>query len=148
MSNTKIDSPSDEADPFLAEIRKLRGGKEAEGEDIRCFVVGEKVVAAMMRRGQDGEFRSNLHRGGSAFKVKISPGERRTAVQAAKEMGLRVAGVDLLRSHHGPVVMEVNSSPGLEGVEKASGINVAEKIIDYIEKNIDEGKAKAKRVKG
>ena len=109
--------------------------KEAGGEDIRCLVVGEKVVAAMKRRGKEGDFRSNLHRGGSAEKVKITPAERSTAVSAARAMGLNVCGVDLLRSNHGPVVMEVNSSPGLEGVEKATGVDVAGKIIEYIEKN-------------
>lgn len=122
--------------------------KEANGEDIRCFVVGEKVVASMMRKAPEGEFRSNLHRGGKSLKVKISSEERRTAIQAAKEMGLNVAGVDLLRSSTGPVVMEVNSSPGLEGIEKASGISVAGKIYDYIERNVESGKKRARRVQG
>ncbi|MFZ4666116.1 MAG: 30S ribosomal protein S6--L-glutamate ligase [Prochlorotrichaceae cyanobacterium] len=108
--------------------------KEAGGMDIRCLVVGEKVVAAMKRQGAPGEFRSNLHRGGSAEKVKLTPEERSTAVRAAKIMGLRFAGVDILRSNHGPVVMEVNSSPGLEGIEKATGVDVAGKLIEYIEK--------------
>ncbi|MFW6359650.1 MAG: 30S ribosomal protein S6--L-glutamate ligase [Chroococcales cyanobacterium] len=98
--------------------------KEAGGADIRCFVIGDRVVAAMKRQGAEGEFRSNLHRGGSAEKIKLTPEERSTAVRSAKAMGLRVAGVDMLRSHHGPVVMEVNSSPGLEGIEKASGVDV------------------------
>ncbi|OHC75655.1 MAG: ribosomal protein S6 modification protein [Rhodospirillales bacterium RIFCSPLOWO2_12_FULL_58_28] len=109
--------------------------KEAHGEDIRCLVVGGKVVAAMLRKGKEGDFRSNLHRGGSAEAVKITPAERKTAVTAAKVMGLNVCGVDLLRSSHGPVVMEVNSSPGLEGVEKATGIDVAGKIIEFIERS-------------
>ncbi|WP_114417492.1 30S ribosomal protein S6--L-glutamate ligase [Marinospirillum perlucidum] len=109
--------------------------KEAGGADIRCFVIGDKVVAAMKRQAPDGEFRSNLHRGGQAELIKITPEERSTAVRAAKAMGLRVSGVDLLRSNHGPVVMEVNSSPGLEGIEKATGKDVAGLIIDYIEKN-------------
>lgn len=109
--------------------------KEAGGEDIRCLVVGEKVVAAMKRKGKEGEFRSNLHRGGSAESVKITPAERSTAISAAKALGLNVCGVDMLRSNHGPVVMEVNSSPGLEGVEKATGIDVAGRIIEFIEKN-------------
>lgn len=113
--------------------------KEAEGADLRCFVVGGKVVAAMKRQGAPGEFRSNLHRGGSAVKVKLTPEERSTAVRSAKAMGLRVAGVDLLRSNHGPVVMEINSSPGLEGIETATGVDVAGKIIEFIEKNAAAG---------
>jgi ribosomal protein S6--L-glutamate ligase len=109
--------------------------KEAGGTDIRALVVGGKVVAAMKRTGAEGEFRSNLHRGGSAMAIKISPEERATAIRAAKAMGLNVCGVDMLRSNHGPVVMEVNSSPGLEGVENATGIDIAGKIIEFIEKN-------------
>lgn len=109
--------------------------EEAGGSDIRCLVVGEKVVAAMKRQGKEGEFRSNLHRGGSAEIVKITPEERSTAVRAARVMGLNVAGVDLLRSNHGPVIMEVNSSPGLEGIEVATGKDVAGSIIRYIEKH-------------
>jgi len=108
--------------------------KEAEGADIRCVVVGGKVVAAMKRQGAPGEFRSNLHRGGSAEKVKISPDERAVAISAAKAMGLNVAGVDLLRSNHGPVVLEVNSSPGLEGIEQSSKKDVAGMIIEFIER--------------
>ncbi|MBE7386212.1 MAG: 30S ribosomal protein S6--L-glutamate ligase [Leptolyngbya sp. SIO1E4] len=107
--------------------------QEAGGADIRCFIVGSKVIAAMKRQGAPGEFRSNLHRGGSAIRVKLTPEERSTAVRAAKAMGLRIAGVDLLRSNHGPVVMEVNSSPGLEGIETATGIDIAGKIIGYVE---------------
>lgn len=118
--------------------------KEAGGTDIRCLVVGGKVVAAMQRTGADGEFRSNLHRGGSAKTIKISPEERSTAIRSAKSMGLNVCGVDLLRANHGPVVMEVNSSPGLEGVEKATGIDIAGKIIELIEKNAKLGKTKTK----
>lgn len=109
--------------------------REASGCDIRCIVIGNKVVASMMRRGKEGEFRSNLHRGGTAKAVRITPEERSTAVRAAKIMGLNVAGVDLLRSNHGPVVMEVNSSPGLEGVENATGKDIAGMIIDYSEKS-------------
>ncbi|MCD9471970.1 30S ribosomal protein S6--L-glutamate ligase [Photobacterium phosphoreum] len=109
--------------------------KEAGGADIRCFVIGDKVIAAMKRQGAEGEFRSNLHRGGSAALVKITPEERKTAVAAAKIMGLSVAGVDLLRSERGPLVMEVNSSPGLEGIEKATGKDIAGMIIEYIEKH-------------
>lgn len=108
--------------------------KEASGADIRCLVIGGKVVAAMKRQAQAGEFRSNLHRGGSASLIKISPLERATAVKAAKVMGLNVAGVDLLRSERGPLVMEVNSSPGLEGIETATGKDVAGMIIQFIEK--------------
>ncbi|MEO0456792.1 MAG: 30S ribosomal protein S6--L-glutamate ligase [Cyanobacteria bacterium P01_A01_bin.114] len=107
---------------------------EAKGADLRCFVIGDKVVAAMKRQGAPGEFRSNLHRGGNAEKIKLTPEERSTAVRAAKTMGLRIAGVDLLRSNHGPVVMEVNSSPGIEGIEKATGLDVAGKIIEFLEK--------------
>ena len=118
--------------------------KEANGEDIRCLVIGDKVVAAMIRRGKKGDFRSNLHRGGSAEAVKITPEERATAVKSARTMGLNVCGVDLLRSNSGPVVMEVNSSPGLEGVEKATGIDVAGKIIDFIEKNAKPGRTQTR----
>ncbi|MDH5765375.1 MAG: 30S ribosomal protein S6--L-glutamate ligase [Gammaproteobacteria bacterium] len=109
--------------------------KEANGADIRCLVVGNKVVAAMKRQAQVGEFRSNLHRGGSASLIKITPAERATAIKAAKVMGLNVAGVDILRSQRGPLVMEVNSSPGLEGIEKATGKDVASMIVEFIEKN-------------
>lgn len=118
--------------------------KEAGGEDVRCLVIGDKVVAAMLRKGAEGEFRSNLHRGGSAKSIKISPKERETAVLSAKAMGLNVCGVDLLRSSRGPVVMEVNSSPGLEGIEKATDIDVADKIIEFIEKNAKPGKTKTR----
>ena len=110
--------------------------KEAKGSDIRCIVVGGKVVASMKRQAPEGEFRSNLHRGGTAEKVKISPEERATAIRAAKAMGLNVAGVDLLRSNHGPVVMEVNSSPGLEGIEQSSKKDVGGMIIEFIERTI------------
>ncbi|MGJ8697011.1 MAG: 30S ribosomal protein S6--L-glutamate ligase [Verrucomicrobiaceae bacterium] len=118
--------------------------KEAGGADIRCLVVGGKVVAAMKRQGGEGEFRSNLHRGGSAKVVKITPAERATAVRAAKIMGLNVAGVDLLRANHGPVVMEVNSSPGLEGIEKATGKDVASSIIEFIEGHAKPGKTRTR----
>lgn len=117
---------------------------EAGGMDIRCFVVGGRVVASMKRQGAEGEFRSNLHRGGNAEKMKITPEERSTAVRAAKVMGLNVSGVDLLRSNHGPVVMEVNSSPGLEGIEGATGIDVAGKIIEHLEKHAKPGATKDK----
>lgn len=109
--------------------------KEAGGSDVRCFVIGDKVVAAMMRQAKDGEFRSNLHRGGSAVVTKLTPAERSTAIKAAAAMGLNVAGVDLLRSSRGPLVMEVNSSPGLEGIEKATKKDVAGIMIEFIERN-------------
>ncbi len=118
--------------------------KESGGTDIRALVVGGKVVAAMKRTGAADDFRSNLHRGGSAQTVKISAEERSTAVRSAKAMGLNVCGVDLLRANHGPVVMEVNSSPGLEGVEKATGIDVAGQIIELLEKKAPGGKTKTK----
>jgi len=118
--------------------------KESKGADIRCFVIGGKVVASMKRQGPEGEFRSNVHRGGSATPIKITPEERSTAVRAAKIMGLNVAGVDLLRSNHGPVVMEVNSSPGLEAIESTTGKDIAGLIIEYIEKNKKFGKTATK----
>ena len=112
--------------------------KEAGGSDLRCFVVGGKVIAAMKRQCAAGEFRSNLHRGGNGQKIQLSPEENDTAIRAAKAMGLKIAGVDLLCSNHGPVVMEVNSSPGLEGIEKATGVDVAGKIIDFVVQNAAE----------
>ena len=118
--------------------------KEAGASDIRAIVIGNKVVAAMKRTGADGDFRSNLHRGGSAKVIKLTPAERSTAVRSAKSMGLNVCGVDMLRSNHGPVVMEVNSSPGLEGVEKATGLKIAEMIIEHLEKKARPGATKTK----
>lgn len=118
--------------------------KEAGGADIRCLVVGGKVVAAMKRQAAAGEFRSNLHRGGSAELVKLSPEERKTAVDAAKAMGLNMCGVDILRSNNGPVVMEVNSSPGLEGIETATGKDVASMVFEFLEKNAKPNKNKTK----
>ncbi|MEX2647746.1 MAG: 30S ribosomal protein S6--L-glutamate ligase [Alphaproteobacteria bacterium] len=118
--------------------------KESRGSDIRAFVVGSKVVAAMRRQGKEGEFRSNLHRGGTATVVKITPEERSTAVRAAKTLGLNVAGVDMLRSNHGPVVMEVNSSPGLEGIEGATGKDIAGMIIEFIERNAEPNKTRTR----
>ncbi|WP_299733767.1 30S ribosomal protein S6--L-glutamate ligase [uncultured Endozoicomonas sp.] len=109
--------------------------KEAGGADIRCFVIGDKVIAAMKRQAPEGEFRSNIHRGGSASLVKLSKDERATAIKAAKAMGLRLAGVDILRSDRGPLVMEVNSSPGLEGIERATARDVAHCIVEFIETN-------------
>jgi ribosomal protein S6--L-glutamate ligase len=119
--------------------------KEAGGSDLRCLVVGDKVVAAMERKGAEGEFRSNLHRGGSASLAKITPKERKSAVQAAKALGLRAAGVDILRSNRGPLVLEVNSSPGLEGIEKATGKDLAGLMIQHIEKH---AKPKPERTAG
>ncbi|HET6884425.1 MAG TPA: 30S ribosomal protein S6--L-glutamate ligase [Pirellulales bacterium] len=121
--------------------------QEAGGADVRSFVVGGRVVASMERRARAGEFRSNLHRGGTATKARLTPEERSTAVRAAKAMGLNVAGVDILRSNHGPVVMEVNSSPGLEGIERASEVDVAGKIIEFLEKRAANGSPRD-RIKG
>ena len=121
--------------------------KEAGGSDIRVLVVGQKVIAAMRRRAAPGEFRSNLHRGGTAERVKLTPEERSTALRAAKAMGLNVAGVDLLRSNHGPVVMEVNSSPGLEGIEGATHVDVAGAVIQFLENKAVVGKTKD-RIRG
>jgi ribosomal protein S6--L-glutamate ligase len=118
--------------------------KEAGGADIRCLVVGGKVVAAMKRQGAEGEFRSNLHRGGSAELARLSKEERATAVNAAKAMGLNMCGVDILRSNSGPVVMEVNSSPGLEGIENSTGKDVAGLLIEFLEKNAKPNKTKTR----
>jgi len=118
--------------------------KEANGEDIRCIVLGDKVVASMKRKGAEGDFRSNLHQGGTATPIRITPQERATAVKSAKIMGLGFCGVDLLRSSDGPQVMEVNSSPGIEGVEKATGKDVASMVIQYIERNAKPGATKTK----
>lgn len=118
--------------------------KEAKGTDLRCFVVGDKVVASMQRTAKEGEFRANLHQGGTASVVKITPEERSMAVRAAKILGLNVAGVDLMRSNHGTLVLEVNSSPGLEGIEKATGKDIATEIIKFLEKNAERGKTKTK----
>lgn len=110
--------------------------REAAGSDIRCFVIGDKVVAAMKRQSREGEFRSNLHRGGSASAVRLTPQERQMAIRAAKVIGLDVCGVDLLRTERGPLIMEVNASPGLEGVEKACNIDIAGLMIEFIEKRL------------
>jgi ribosomal protein S6--L-glutamate ligase len=118
--------------------------KEAGGSDIRCFVVGGRVIAAMRRQAPEGEFRSNLHRGGTAEVVKLTPKERATAINAAKVMGLNVCGVDLLRSDRGPLIMEVNSSPGLRGIEEATGIDVADQIIAFAEKEARPNKTRTK----
>lgn len=118
--------------------------REANGADIRCFVVGDKVIAPMIRQAKDGEFRSNVHRGGSARTVRITPEERSTAVRAARIMGLNTAGVDIMRSNHGPVVLEVNSSPGLQGIEKATGKDIAGQVIQFLEKSSRKGKTRTR----
>lgn len=112
---------------------------EAKGQDLRVFVVGGKVVAAMKRTAAKGDFRSNVHRGGKVKKVKLSKEEKRMALQAAREMKLNIAGVDIIRSKAGPMVLEVNSSPGIEGIEKATGANIAEEIIKFIERTSKRG---------
>ena len=118
--------------------------KESGGADIRCFVIGDRVIAAMQRTAAPSEFRSNLHRGGTATVVKLRPDERKLAVKAAQVMGLDVAGVDIIRSNHGPLVLEVNSSPGLEGIEAATGKDIADAIIEYLEKDSLKGPNKMK----
>ncbi|MDQ3023309.1 MAG: 30S ribosomal protein S6--L-glutamate ligase [bacterium] len=143
------------AESVIAAFRQLDANilvqefiREAGGADIRAFVVGGRVVAAMQRQGPVGEFRSNLHRGGTASKTRLTPEERSIAVRAARAVGLNVAGVDMLRSNHGPVVMEINSSPGLEGIEGATGIDVAAKIIEHCEENASKGASRGRSVKG
>ncbi|MGJ8731899.1 MAG: RimK family alpha-L-glutamate ligase [Cellulophaga sp.] len=108
---------------------------ESNGEDIRIFVVGNKIVASMKRTSEAGEFRSNVHRGATAQMIEPTAFECKIALRAVKQLDLGVAGVDLIRSKNGPLLIEVNASPGLEGIESATGINVAEKIIEYVEKN-------------
>ncbi len=110
--------------------------KEAKGADIRAFVVNGKVVGAMKRQGAEGEFRSNLHRGGVATVIKLSRAEKQAAINAARALGLDVAGVDMLQSARGPLVLEVNSSPGLEGIEGATGVNVAAEIIRFVVESV------------
>jgi ribosomal protein S6--L-glutamate ligase len=117
---------------------------ESKGSDIRCLVIGDKVVASMQRQGKEGEFRSNLHRGGTAKLIRITPEERATAIRSARIMGLNVAGVDIIRSNHGPVVLEVNSSPGLEGIETTTGKDIAGLIIEHIEKNAKKGRTQTR----
>ncbi|TDJ32549.1 MAG: 30S ribosomal protein S6--L-glutamate ligase [Gammaproteobacteria bacterium] len=116
--------------------------EEAGGADIRCFVIGDRVHAAMLRQAPEGDFRSNLHRGGTATVIKLTPEERRVAARAARIVGLNVAGVDLIRSRHGPLVLEVNSSPGLEGIETSTGKDVAGAIYAFIEKNARPGRTR------
>ncbi|MCO6359632.1 SSU ribosomal protein S6P modification protein [Roseivirga pacifica] len=121
--------------------------KEAKASDLRVFVVDGKVVGAMKRTGKEGEFRSNLHRGGNAEVVKLSRAERTAAIKAANAMGLSVAGVDILQSARGPLILEVNSSPGLEGIEKATGVDIAGRIVEYIEKNQPKKKGTISKLK-
>ncbi|WP_162342096.1 30S ribosomal protein S6--L-glutamate ligase [Cyclobacterium salsum] len=118
--------------------------KEAKGADIRAFIVNNRVVGAMKRQGAEGEFRSNLHRGGKAEVIRLSKAERTAALNAAKALGLSVAGVDMLQSDRGPLILEVNSSPGLEGIEKATGIDIAGKIISFIETSVEKNSSKRK----
>jgi ribosomal protein S6--L-glutamate ligase len=118
--------------------------KEAKGADIRAFVIGNKVVGAMKRQGKEGEFRSNLHQGGSGKLIKLNKREREVALTAAKAMNLSIAGVDLLQSERGPLVLEVNSSPGLEGIEKATNKDIAVEIVRYVEKLVETERARKK----
>lgn len=118
--------------------------KEAKGADIRAFVVNGKVVGAMKRQGTEGEFRSNLHRGGKATVIRLSRAEKAAALGAAKALGLDIAGVDMLQSERGPLILEVNSSPGLEGIEKATGIDIAGEIVKYIEESVNKRSTKRK----
>lgn len=120
--------------------------KESKGADVRCLIVGGKVIAAMERKPKAGDFRSNLHRGGSSKLIELTPKERKTALQAASLVGLNVAGVDMLRSERGPLILEVNSSPGLEGIEKTTGEDVASAIIQFIEKHAKKAKAEGEGV--
>jgi len=121
--------------------------KESKGSDIRCFVIDGKVVASMKRQAQEGEFRSNIHRGGSAVSIKITPKERETAINASKAMGLNVCGVDMLRSSRGPLVLEVNSSAGLEGIEKATSKDIAQMIIEKLEEKFQDIQSKKNKIK-
>jgi len=122
--------------------------KEASGSDIRCFVVGEKVIAAMLRKSNVGDFRANLHSGGIGLPIKITNSERVMALNAAKAMGLKMAGVDIVRSYRGPKLLEINSSPGLEGIEAVSKVDVAKEIIKYLEKNVLRGHKSKTHEKG
>jgi ribosomal protein S6--L-glutamate ligase len=116
---------------------------ESKGADIRAFVVGNEVVGAMKRQGKEGEFRSNLHRGGTGSLIKLSRAEKAAALNAAKSLGLKIAGVDMLQSARGPLILEVNSSPGLEGIEKATKTDIAGKIIEYMEQVAQKKQAKS-----
>jgi ribosomal protein S6--L-glutamate ligase len=121
--------------------------EEADSTDVRAFVVDGEIVGAMMRRGKEGDFRSNLHRGGSAEVVELSKKEKAVAIEAVKILGLSVAGVDMLRSERGPLVLEVNSTPGLEGIEKATSLDIADKIIDLVESKVEAKRAKKAKAK-
>jgi ribosomal protein S6--L-glutamate ligase len=143
-TRTAADSVIDAFRGLAADFLVQQFVKEANGSDIRCFVIGGKVVAAMQRSAPAGEFRSNLHRGGSATLARITPEERGAAVRAARAIGLNVAGVDILRSAQGPLVIEVNSSPGLEGIEETTGIDIAGLIIEHIEKHAKAGHTRTK----
>jgi ribosomal protein S6--L-glutamate ligase len=130
------------ATSVIGTIKQLKGDmlvqeyiEEAKGSDIRCFVVGDRVVASMQRTAPEGDFRSNVHQGGTTKAIKITKEERAMAVKASKAMGLKVSGVDIIRANRGSLVIEINSSPGLEGIEKATGVDVAGKMIEFIEKN-------------
>ncbi|MCY7353919.1 MAG: RimK family alpha-L-glutamate ligase, partial [Lysobacter sp.] len=119
--------------------------EEAKGADLRCFVVGDQVVATMKRQAPSGDFRSNLHRGGTAKAIKATPAEQQVALCAARVIGLGVAGVDLIRSKRGPLILEINASPGLEGIEAASGVDIAGKIVEHIAKSQKSPIAPSKR---
>ena len=141
------------AESVIAAFKELKANilvqefiKEADSSDIRVFIIGDKVVAAMRRKGAPDDFRSNLHRGGTSEKVKLTVDEKKTALKAAKAMNLSIAGVDIIRSARGPLVLEINSSPGLEGIEKTSGVNVAQKMIIFIEDKIN-GNTKIRKQK-
>jgi ribosomal protein S6--L-glutamate ligase len=139
-SKQSFDSVIDAFHAINQDILIQRFMTEARGEDIRALVVGRRVVAAMTRKAVEGEFRANVHLGGSAARTKLSPEYRKAAVAAAQQMGLRVAGVDMLASEEGPMIMEVNSSPGLQGVERASGVDVADTVISHIERHARGGR--------
>jgi ribosomal protein S6--L-glutamate ligase len=121
--------------------------KEAGGADIRVFIVNGAIVGAMKRQGKEGEFRSNLHRGGNASVIKLSRAEKAAALKAAKAMGLAIAGVDMLQSKKGPMVLEVNSSPGLEGIEKSTGVDIASRIVEYVEEAVARKRRPKDRIK-
>lgn len=136
-TNNAANSVMEAFDGLNARVIAQQFIKEAGGADIRAFVVDGVVVGAMKRQGKEGEFRSNLHRGGSASIIELSDQEELTAIKATKAMGLGVAGVDMLQSSNGPLVLEVNSSPGLEGIENATNKDIAREIIKYVERNVD-----------
>ncbi len=135
-TNNAAESVLDAFNGLKARVIAQEYIKESKGADIRAFVVDGVVVGAMKRTGKKGEFRSNLHRGGTAEIIELSDDEENAALKAARGMGLGVAGVDMLQSNHGPLIMEVNSSPGLEGIESATGVDIAKSIIRYVERNV------------